>query len=292
MKNPRIWLVGNKGMLGRDLAESLGHFGFNITGSDIECDVADPAALEQFANTFNPDWIINCSAYTAVDKAEDEVEATRKINAIGPANLVAISAVRGARLIHISTDYVFNGKATRPYKEDDEIAPLGVYGRTKAEGEQAILASSTEAYILRTAWLYGRYGRNFVATMLRLLRERGSVNVVNDQHGSPTHTLTLCRVIGEIIERKSLAPGIYHVTDSGATTWFEFATEICRRAVSMGMLPAGSHVKPIATHDFPTRAARPSYSVLSKDKISSWLQKPLPAWQDSLQEYLQLLQNA
>jgi len=185
-----IWIIGNRGMLGQELAEQLAARGIANVGSDREVSILDPEALRHFAQGVQKDTpikaIVNCAAYTAVDRAEDEAELAHALNAEGPGNIAELARSVGARFLHISTDYVFSGAASQPYREDDPIGPTGVYGRTKAEGETRVREACPDAVIIRTAWLYGKYGPNFVATMLRLMRERTELGVVADQRGTPT----------------------------------------------------------------------------------------------------------
>jgi dTDP-4-dehydrorhamnose reductase len=281
-----VWIVGSKGMLGAELGEDLARRAVPFVGTDLECDITDPAALAAFAAGRSIRWLVNCSAYTAVDKAEDDEARARAINACGAGHLAAVAGRLGARMIHLSTDYVFDGSASRPYDEADPICPVSAYGRTKAEGEQRVMEACPQAIILRTAWLYGRHGRNFVSTMLQLMRERPVVKVVSDQRGTPTRTATLCDLIAEIIARGTLAPGVYHVTDRGETSWYEFARAIHTLGAAAGLVPESCRVEPITTDQYPTRARRPAYSVLSKRKIESWLGRALPPWQENLADYL------
>ena len=196
----KIWLVGAKGMLGSELAEQLTTAGLGFVPSGLETDISDYAALEAFSAGRHFDWIINCAAYTAVDKAEEEPEAAHKANCNGAAQLARIAAQQHATLVHISTDYVFDGTATAPIAETAAKHPIGVYGKTKSDGEDAITAALSAHYILRTAWLYGAHGKNFVSTMLRLLQEKPQLRVVCDQHGTPTNCTTLAHCIVRIIQ--------------------------------------------------------------------------------------------
>ncbi len=200
-----IWLIGSKGMLGTELSQLFEKTELPFTGTDREVDITDMAALTtaaaKLAEKQPVKWIINSAAYTAVDKAEDDVDICRALNTRGAANIAAIAKNIEARLIHISTDYVFDGKGDRPYREDDATAPTGVYGLTKRDGEIAVLENAPRSYIIRTAWLYGKHGNNFVHTMLRLMNERDEVKVVNDQRGSPTWTFDLASVILTFIKR-------------------------------------------------------------------------------------------
>ena len=286
-----IWVIGGKGMLGQELCAKLQREGLPYVMTDLECDVTAPGQLQAFATGRNLSWIVNCSAYTAVDRAEDEEVKAHLINATGAANIAATAAAIGARMIHISTDYVFAGTATRPYTEDDAVAPVGAYGRTKAAGEDLVRRHCPASFILRTAWLYGRHGNNFVCTMLRLMKERSELSVVADQWGSPTWTSTLCGVIVELIRRNATAFGIYHVTDEGQTTWHEFASEIRILSLERGLLAREIPIQPIRTDQYPTKAKRPLYSVLSKEKICTYLGRELPGWRASLAHFLDSLKE-
>ena len=201
-----IWLIGNKGMLGSELSQLLEKSKVSFVGSDFEVDITDLSALEQFAEKRQINWIINCAAYTAVDKAEENIEFCRSLNVLGAANIAACAKKIGAKLIHISTDYVFDGKGitvdgkTRPYREDDTTNPIGVYGLTKRDGEIEVLEKNPRSYIIRTAWLYGKHGNNFVHTMIRLMNERPEIKVVNDQRGSPTWTGDLASAVLAVIK--------------------------------------------------------------------------------------------
>lgn len=286
-----IWLIGNRGMLGTELSEAFERSGADFVGSDREVSILDPAALEAFADAARAqgrtiDWIVNCAAYTAVDKAEDEVEVCRTLNAIGP-EIIARTAERlGASLLHISTDYVFDGAALRPYREDDPTGPTGVYGQTKEEGERRARNSCARTVIVRTAWLYGKHGPNFVATMLRLMKERDSVGVVADQRGTPTWARDLAEAIVAIIRRPSPVYGIFHYTNAGETTWYDFAREIHRTARERGILERDCEIRALTTAEYPTKARRPAYSVLSKEKIVASYGIQPPDWRTSLAAYL------
>jgi dTDP-4-dehydrorhamnose reductase len=286
-----IWLIGNKGMLGTELSQVLGQRGLAHVGTDREVDITDPMALRGFAEKQPLSWIINCAAYTAVDKAEDDAELCRRLNAEGPANIAATAKAIGAKLLHFSTDYVFNGKGTVPYLEDDPADPIGVYGLTKRDGEKAIFANSDAAYILRTAWLYGQHGGNFVATMLRLMNERDEVRVVNDQRGSPTWANDLANTAANLILRsdsgKAMPYGTYHYTNEGEISWFEFAQEIYARGKKLGLVQHDCEVKPCASAEYPAKVTRPAYSVLDKGKIKRTLGIDIPRWDASLRKYLE-----
>ena len=304
-----IWLIGCKGMLGSEVARQLDEKKAHWIGTDKEVDITDPEALAAFEksvetssylDTTSTDkhikWIINCSAYTNVDKAEEDTELADKLNNIGVLNIARTARSIGAKLIHISTDYVFNGQGTQPYTEDMPKAPLGVYGRTKAAGEEAIQKEMTQFYILRTAWLYGFDGKNFVYTMRNLMNSHDQIKVVNDQRGTPTCAVDLASVILKIIEKsdnateafgKHSAPasGIYHFTNGGETTWYDFAKEIYRLGTKYGKITNTCTVNPCTTEEYGANVQRPAYSVLSKDKICKELKIKLPDWKVSLEKF-------
>jgi dTDP-4-dehydrorhamnose reductase len=288
-----IWLIGSKGMLGTELSLFLEQRGLVWVGTDRETDITDSAAVTVFIEKQQKPitWLVNCAAYTAVDKAEDDADACRTLNAGGPLVLAQAAKRINARLLHFSTDYVFNGRGTVPYKEDDPTDPIGVYGLTKRDGETAILANHEASYILRTAWLYGRHGSNFVAAMLRLMNEREEVRVVNDQRGSPTWTCDLANAAADLILRTdSGSPvdyGIYHYTNEGEITWFEFAETIYTRGKELGLISGSCAVKPCASAEYPSRVVRPAYSVLDKSKIKRTLGIAIPRWDESLARYLE-----
>jgi len=280
-----IWLIGNKGMLGTELTRVLTQRGLSLVGTDREVDILDPAALAAFASGKDVRWVINCAAYTAVDKAEDEEGFALRLNAEGPGNIARLCTSIGARLIHISTDYVFSGDGTRPYLESDPTDPTGAYGRTKAAGERAVLAEAHDAIIVRTAWLYGRHGPNFVSTMLRLMASKDEIGVVADQQGTPTWAFDLSHALAAIAARPDFPAGIYHFTNSGETTWHGFALEIQRLGTDLGLLRSPCRVKALSTAEYPTKTRRPAYSVLSKDKILA-AGVAVPEWKASLRAYL------
>jgi dTDP-4-dehydrorhamnose reductase len=281
-----IWLIGNKGMLGTELAGALASAGIEFVGTDREVSILDPEALAASAAGKDFSWIVNCAAYTAVDKAEEEPELARRLNAEGPENLARLSRAIGARLVHLSTDYVFDGSGSRPYREEDPVAPLGVYGRTKAEGEERLRAVAPDSIILRTAWLYGRHGPNFVVTMLRLMKENEEIGVVADQRGSPTWARDLAAAIVAILRSGSASAGVYHFTNSGETNWHEFALEIERRGRELGLLARPCRVKALRTDQYPTKTRRPAYSVLAKEKIGRVFGIQPPEWRESLAKFL------
>ncbi|OHD14833.1 MAG: dTDP-4-dehydrorhamnose reductase [Spirochaetes bacterium GWB1_48_6] len=280
-----IWLIGNKGMLGTELSLVLKQRGLSLVGTDRELDILDPSALEAFAAGKDIRWVINCAAYTAVDKAEDEEAFALRLNAEGPGNIARLCARIGARVIHISTDYVFSGEGTSPYLESDPTDPTGAYGRTKAEGERVVLGEAPDAIIIRTAWLYGRYGPNFVATMLKLMAARDEIGVVADQKGTPTWAYDLSQAVADITTKNNFPAGIYHFTNAGETTWYEFALEIQRVGTDLGLLTRTCRTKALSTAEYPTKTKRPAYSVLAKDKILA-AGITVPDWKMSLRDFL------
>lgn len=279
-----IWLVGNKGMLGTEVHRRLQAAGLRHVATDLEMDIADEKALGNFADPLNFSWIVNCSAYTAVDRAEDEPESAFRINADGVRNLAILASRKEAALLHISTDYIFDGKKDGPYEETDVPNPLGVYGKSKLQGEGYVRESLDRHVILRTAWLYGPAGNNFVRTMLRLFQERDEVRVVDDQRGSPTLAGDLADAVVRVVTRETVPFGTYHFTNEGWTTWFEFAGEIHRLAREAGILTRDVRLVPIKTDQYPTKAVRPANSCLCKEKIKAAFGIPIRSWQTALGE--------
>ena len=282
-----IWLIGNRGMLGSEVAALLEKSGMPHIASDKEVDIADPRQLELFASDRQIAWIINCSAYTAVDKAEDEPELAFRVNAAGTRNIAELARARGAKLIHISTDYVFDGAKPGPYVESDAPNPLGAYGASKYQGELGICETLDRHFIVRTAWLYGKNGGNFVSTMLRLFGERDELRVVGDQFGSPTYAPDLAQAVLSIISRNSEAYGIYHFANEGRASWHEFACEIYRMARQNDLITKEVLIRQIGTAEYPTRARRPQNSYLSKEKIKRAFNLAIRPWESGLQDYLQ-----
>lgn len=280
-----IWLIGCNGMLGTELSDMFAARGVAFVGTDREVDITDPASLSSFASGKAIDAIVNCAAYTAVDKAEDDAELCRAINATGPANVASCARSIGASLLHISTDYVFDGNGTRPYREDDPTDPTGVYGLTKRDGEEAALRENPNTWIVRTAWLYGMHGNNFVFTMLKLMGERDAIKVVNDQRGSPTWAYDLCGAICDILEKK-IPYGIYHFTGAGNIVWHDFARAIYQKGRALGLLDRECAVNPCTSAEYPAKVRRPPYSVLDKTKIERSLGRSAPDWETSLDAFL------
>lgn len=283
-----VWLIGCKGMLGTEIARQLKNSNIDYIGTDIDVDITKLEVLEDFANK-NPkiDWIINCSAYTAVDKAEDDKDFANLLNNIGPKNISSVAKKINAKMIHISTDYVFDGTGNIPYTEDMDVKPIGVYGQTKADGEKSVIDSGCEYYIFRTAWLYGYDGKNFVYTMLKLMESKQELSVVSDQKGTPTFAGDLANCVIKTITSKNQIPcGIYHCTDLGEITWYDFACEIYKQGKATGKLSNECKINPCSTDEFPTKAKRPAYSVLSKEKIQQALGITLPMWSESLNVFM------
>ena len=284
-----VLVTGSRGQLGDALRRRMDRFSaYTFTLTDIdELDLCDKKAVLDFVRRGRYAYIINCAAYTAVDRAESDAERCMRINRDAVGHLATAAREVGARMIHISTDYVFDGRATRPYREDDPTSPTSVYGRTKLAGEHVLLeALPTDAVILRTAWLYSEVGNNFVKTMLRLGAERPEIRVVNDQLGSPTYAGDLAEAVLRVLTAPTFHPGIYHYTNDGVCSWYDFARHILRVAHPTCI------VRPIPTADYPTPAARPAYSVLDKTRIRQAYGVSIPRWQDSLDRCLQhLLSN-
>ena len=285
-----IWLIGNKGMLGNDVEKLLKERGLTYWASDKEVDISDYKALEKFGKDKKIKWIINCSGYTKVDKAEEEIDEAFRINTDGVRNIALFSAKRQIKLIHISTDYVFDGRqeSTATYSEDDKTNPINIYGKSKLAGEEVIKKILEKYFIIRTAWLCGLQGNNFIYTMLRLFKERDLVKVVEDQWGSPTYTVDLAGAILKMIEDGAISYGIYHFTNEGVASWYEFARAIYKKAKRLGLIEGNKKVviKPIKTEDYPTAARRPKYSVLSKEKIKREFNIKIPYWRESLEKCL------
>ena len=274
----KILITGAKGMLAKAVINELK--GEELILTDVsDLDITNIELLREFIKKNKPQYIINCAAYTAVDKAEEQEEIAKKVNAIGPKNLAIVANEEDSTLIHISTDYVFGGDKDieEDYSEMEEKKPNSIYGITKLEGEQEISNSCFKYYIFRTAWLYGD-GNNFVRTMLKLGKEKESINVVNDQHGSPTYAVDLASIIHQAIE-KQIPYGIYHATNEGYTTWYEFTKQIFEKA------GIECKVNPVTSEEFASKAKRPKNSKLSKDKL---LKEgiEIPSYEDALNRYL------
>lgn len=304
----RVLLFGRNGQVGGELARIFSQRAgtraatvagappmqqpaYELTALDrTGCDLSDPDAVHAAIVRAKPQVIVNAAAWTAVDRAEAEPDACRRINAEAPAAMAAAARDSGALLVHYSTDYVFDGNARQPYREDDPVAPLGAYGRSKLAGEQAITASGCAAVVLRTSWVYGLTGQNFLRTMLRLAGEREELGVVDDQQGSPTWSRSLARATLQLLDRHACDPaswagvsGLYHATAAGSTTWFGFASAIFEQAPG---LARRLRLRPLATADYPLPAPRPAWSVLDCSRLQQRFGIALPHWQDSLAECL------
>lgn len=277
-----ILVTGAAGQLGSELRVAAGDDRRFIFTDRDRLDITDSRALEAFIAEEKIETIINCAAYTAVDRAEEEPEAADRINHLAVASMARIAKERGLGLIHISTDYVFDGRGYRPYREEDATAPTGVYGKTKLAGEQAILEiAPSRSIIIRTSWVYSSFGNNFVKTMLRLGRERQSLGVIFDQVGTPTYARDLAEAILEILPQiDNEKPQIYHYSNEGVLSWYDFAREIMR----MAKLPA--KVDPIETESYPTPATRPHFSLLNKRRIKERFGLEIPYWKESLDNCL------
>ena len=273
-----IVVFGASGQLGqclKQVAETLG-IGSIYFPSETEANILDKDAIAKIFNAYKPSWCINCAAYTAVDKAEDDVDMARKINKTGVENINEFCLKHGSTLIHISTDFVFKGDKSTPLTETDDAEPVSIYGLTKLEGEEEVVKSLKKYYIIRTSWLYSEYGNNFVKTMLKLGGERDELKIIADQTGTPTYAMDLASSILWIIIKDIATYGTYHFSNEGVASWYDFARAIFDIA--------GTQVKviPIKTSEYSTRAVRPAYSVLDKSKIKQTFDIEIPYWRDSL----------
>jgi dTDP-4-dehydrorhamnose reductase len=277
-------------MLGAELSLSLERAGLERVGSDREVDVTDGAALESFAEGKAIKWMVNCAAYTAVDRAEDEPELCRRLNVDGAAEAARLAERIGAGLVHISTDYVFDGSGTRPYREGDRTNPINVYGMSKYDSELEVLKHCKNSYVMRTAWLYGKYGNNFVHTMIKLMQEQGIISVVNGQQGSPTWAYDLAQIIILLIKKEykdDIIPyGIYHFCNGGAISRYDFTREIYKQSRELGILTKECTINSCATEEYPAKARRPVYSCLDHTKIKTALNIKVPDWNVSLRQFL------
>ncbi len=289
----KVLITGANGQLGSEIkACSPKYLNNAFIYTDVaDLDITNPASLENFIKTTGKlDYIVNCAAYTAVDKAEDEPELAELINATACKNLADICKKHAIRLIHISTDYVFDGKNYTPYEETDSTSPNSSYGRTKRNGEIHVAEIAPEFIILRTSWLYSSFGNNFVKTIQKLARNRDDLNVLYDQIGSPTYARDLAISILEIIEGcdngKKFISGIYHFSNEGVCSWYDFAKEI----IELSKISCDIH--PIRSAQFPQKANRPAYSVMDKAKIKNTYQIQIPFWKDSLKDCIHLIEQS
>jgi dTDP-4-dehydrorhamnose reductase len=282
----KILVTGANGQLGSEIRKISGLFPeMEFSFTDVaELDITNPEKVAEFLSVFRPAYLVNCAAYTAVDKAENDLPVATLLNATAVGILAEHSAKIGCKMIHVSTDYVFDGRGPRPYREDDPVDPQSVYGKTKLEGELLCRQFNPESLIIRTSWLYSAFGNNFVKTMIRFGTERAEVGVINDQIGSPTNAADLGKAILDIISsvesgEKAFVPGIYHYSNEGVASWYDFTKAIYEIA------GIDCFVKPIATEDYPSPVPRPPYSVMNKSKIKLIFGLKIPHWRDSLVEY-------
>ena len=288
----RVLLFGANGQVGHELRRSLAPLGQVVCTTrsgaledGTPCQVADfdqPASLPALIERIAPDVVVNAAAYTAVDRAEDDAAAAFRANADAPRAIAETCARLGIRIVHYSTDYVFDGSGTRPWREDDPTAPLGVYGASKLAGEDAIRATGARHMIFRTAWVYASHGKNFLLTMLRLARERDELRVVADQVGTPTPAALIADVTALALRSRGAETGTWHLTARGQTSWHGFASAIVLRAHAGGLLARAPDVVAIASDAFPTRAQRPAYSCLDTAKLERDFATSLPQWEDAL----------
>lgn len=283
-----ILVTGANGQLGNEMRViSPVYHAFNflfVTKDDLRIDDMD--AVKNYFSSHSIDYCVNCAAYTAVDKAEAESETALLVNATAVGNLAAVCKNYGTQFIHISTDYVFDGTATVPYKENHPVAPVNMYGETKLKGEELAKQNNPDSIIIRTSWVYSSFGNNFVKTMLRLMKEKEQLNVVSDQQGCPTYAADLAATIMQIITSGKAAeqPGIYNYSNTGVINWYQFAAAIKELSGSKCL------VNPIPSSNYPTPAKRPSYSVMDTAKIQQIFNIAIPFWKDSLQKCLSLLE--
>ena len=280
----KVLVTGVKGQLGYDVVRELEKRGHTAVGVDIdEMDITDAAAVERVLTETQPEAVIHCSAFTAVDRAEDETELCRRVNVEGTENIAKICKKLDCKMLYLSTDYIFSGDGERPWEPDDEASPLNAYGQSKYDGELALKKYVEKYFIVRISWVFGINGNNFIKTMLRLGRENGAVKVVDDQIGSPTYTYDLSRLLVDMIESDRY--GAYHATNEGICSWYEFAKEIFRAA---GMNDVS--VTPVKSGEFPVKAKRPKNSRMSKEKLVANGFTLLPAWQDAVARYMKELE--
>lgn len=275
----RILVTGYTGQLGFDVVSEGLKRGLEMHGiGSKDLNITDEKAVYKYINKLNPDSIIHCGAYTAVDKAEDDKENCWNVNVDGTKYLAYAAKNLGAKFMYISSDYVFNGEGATPFRVTDEPKPIGYYGHTKHEGEKVVKSLLDDWFIVRISWVFGINGNNFIKTMLKLAETRNELNVVGDQFGSPTYTTDLAKLLIDMIQTDKY--GIYHASNEGYCSWAEFAKEIFKQS------DLDIKVNSISTEEYPTRAVRPKNSCMSKDKIVNMGFKPLPTWQDALERYL------
>jgi len=286
----KVLITGVGGQVGRSLVSTAPPEVTVLGSSHQDLDISDAAATHEYVKAQLPSIIINTAAHTAVDRAESEAELARRVNSDGPRHLAAAAREVGARLIHLSTDFVFDGAASSPYRPDAATNPLSVYGRTKLAGERAVLeVLPDKSVIVRTAWVYAAEGNNFVRTMLRIMNAKGSARVVADQVGTPTAARALAETLWGIVREPEIH-GIHHWTDAGVASWYDFAVAIAEEGAQLGLVPDDVIVTPIATADYPTPARRPAYSVLDKTSLTSIGLTPVH-WRKRLRSVLQEIKH-
>ncbi|MDR1492376.1 MAG: dTDP-4-dehydrorhamnose reductase [Planctomycetaceae bacterium] len=288
----KILITGSRGQLGRSLQDAVPD-GYDLISVDIdEMDIANQTQLLRLMEEKRPDGIINTAAYTNVEKAESEREKAYEINCRGVENLAIAAKQRDVPIVHVSTDYVFDGKNYKPYQPESKTNPINVYGQSKLAGEQKLLEIYSEkAYIVRTSWLYSQYGNNFVKTMLRLMNERDVLKVIDDQIGAPTSATTLAQTIWTILNKRP-AYGIYHWTDAGVASWYDFAVAIYEIGVTLGLVKNKSvAIFPISETEYPSQATRPQFSVLDKRKTLTAVEQTAVHWKNVLERELKIIKN-
>ena len=280
----KVLVTGIGGQLGYDVMNVLKARQIDCLGADLaEFDITDLAATEKFITSYRPDAVIHCSAYTAVDKAEDNIDLCRAVNAKGPENIAKVCKAIDAKMIYISTDYVFPGTGEQYYEVDDETNPVNIYGQTKLEGENAVKAMLEKYFIVRISWVFGKNGNNFIKTMLRLGKERDELNIVSDQIGSPTYTADLAELLCDMVITEKY--GTYQATNEGICSWAEFTEEIFKQA------DIATRVNHIKSAQYPTRAKRPMNSRMSKETLTKAGFHKMPTWQDAVRRYLMEIEN-
>lgn len=283
----KLLITGANGQLGNEMRVALQQYSLiEALYTDVDTlDITDLAQLDAFVATESISHIVNCAAYTAVDKAEDDEVVATKVNVDAVRNLGIVAKKYGAKIVHVSTDYVFDGRGHKPYTEDMAVCPTNVYGRTKLAGEEALMDECKDAIVIRTSWLYSSFGNNFVKTMLRLGRERDTLNVIFDQVGTPTYAADLAQTILTIIAEREWVAGVYHFSNEGVCSWYDFTIMIHK------MAGIDCKVNPIESSAYPVRTPRPHYSVLNKTKIKTTFNVEVPYWVESLQRCLDILEK-
>ena len=281
----KILVTGVKGQLGHDVVKELEGRGIEAVGVDIgEMDITDAGSVDRVIRRVAPDAVIHCAAYTAVDAAEENEEVCRKVNGAGPGNIAKVCGELDIKMVQISTDYVFDGQGERPWEPEDECRPVSVYGRTKYEGELAVRKYLDKYFIVRISWAFGINGKNFVKTMLNLAKTHDEIRVVNDQFGSPTYTYDLAKLLADMVVTEKY--GVYHATNEGICSWYEFACAIFEEA------GVNVRVIPVTTEEYGAKASRPTNSRMSKEKLTENGFERLPHWRDALHRYIAELKAA